>query len=291
MKNTLLLTIVLLSALMLLNGCSNEEFDIHLSAPKEFKVGESVPMKLTVTNGEKKLSDLLIQGHFDMVDMDHGTVSVDFNDIGDGQYIGYAALPMGGQWEGVFTLDNEKREFQTMENFSIVMDTGHETTKGAQLPDFQLVDQDGKSFTRKEVEGKKTVVTFTYTRCNLEYACPVQIANLRSLQKKLESEKVDTSKLQLISISVDPEFDTPEVLKQYANNLNIEQSYFKMLTGEQSEIKQIAEVLGIYFEKDGDIVNHDTNTLVFDESGKLTHEFETSAVDLDELFNIVTDAN
>lgn len=92
------------------------------------------------------------------------------------------------------------------------------------LPNFQLTDQDGTSFSRENLLGKVSVVNFIFTHCPT--VCP-----LLTQKMKLLSGEITDPQVQFISISVDPENDTPAVLKAYANRYGADLNRWKFLTG------------------------------------------------------------
>lgn len=80
------------------------------------------------------------------------------------------------------------------------------------IKDFSFTDQDGNDFNKKELDGKFWVADLVFTNCT--DVCPPMTANMANLQQQLDDE--DMNDVQLVSFTVDPERDTPEVLKKYA---------------------------------------------------------------------------
>jgi protein SCO1/2 len=98
------------------------------------------------------------------------------------------------------------------------------------IPNFELIDQDGKAFNSKVLSGKIFVASFFFTRCTT--ICPkisFQISRVRDAF-------LDHSDVKFISISVDPKFDSPQQLKKYANRFEAKASQWNFLTGEKSYI-------------------------------------------------------
>src|ERR1043166_6687396 len=85
---------------------------------------------------------------------------------------------------------------------------------GETVPDFTLLDQNGHVIRLSDFRGQAVLLTFVYTRCPLPNFCPLMSKNFASLQERLEKEF--PGKFQLLSVSIDPQFDRPEILKQYA---------------------------------------------------------------------------
>jgi protein SCO1/2 len=103
------------------------------------------------------------------------------------------------------------------------------------LPDFALTSQSGKSFGSAELRGKPWIGAFFFTRCPT--VCPVITRRMRSLQLEAQKKQLD---LRFVSISVDPENDTPEVLRRYAESSQADSSSWAFLTGDFELIKRTA---------------------------------------------------
>jgi protein SCO1/2 len=91
----------------------------------------------------------------------------------------------------------------------------HVPTQGDVVPDFQLVDQDGKPMHMSQFQGKALLITFIYTRCPMDDFCPKMSRNFAAIDKSLRSDKALSDRTDLLSISFDPVYDTPSVLKAY----------------------------------------------------------------------------
>jgi protein SCO1/2 len=86
-----------------------------------------------------------------------------------------------------------------------------------QVPDFALVNQDGKRVQLDRYRGKAVLLTFIYTRCPLPDYCPLMTHNFAEIEKGLAKTPDVYAKTHLLSISFDPKYDTPEVLRKYAS--------------------------------------------------------------------------
>lgn len=100
------------------------------------------------------------------------------------------------------------------------------------VPPFHFIDEDGKPFTDKDVEGKVLVVDFFFTRCTS--ICPKMSVQMQQLQLQLDGPEYDD--VLFLSHTVDPEHDTPEVLKAYAKRLQADPKRWKFLTGNAPDI-------------------------------------------------------
>ncbi len=108
------------------------------------------------------------------------------------------------------------------------------------LPDFALVDQSGRPFARKDLLGRTWVADFVFTNC--PDACPRLTATMRKLQDSLSADE-RAGAMGLLSLSVDPARDTPEVMRKYAEAHGADVRVWRFLTGPDDEIER-AVVLG-----------------------------------------------
>jgi protein SCO1 len=104
-------------------------------------------------------------------------------------------------------------------------------------PDYTLTDQTGAPFDSRDLAGRASVVDFIYTRC--PDVCPTLSATFGQAQKKLEAERLLGSKVVLVSLSVDPIHDTPEVLAQYGKQFGADSATWKLLTGDWDQMYDV----------------------------------------------------
>jgi len=110
---------------------------------------------------------------------------------------------------------------------------GREPERYFEVPEFKLVDQNGKPFTKKDVSGKVWIADFVFTQC--AGPCPLMTISMVDLQKELAG-----SPIQFVSISVDPTHDTSVVLKKYAAAMKADEKNWTFATGEPAEIFGLA---------------------------------------------------
>jgi protein SCO1/2 len=103
------------------------------------------------------------------------------------------------------------------------------------VPEFSLIERDGRRITLSDLKDKVWIVNFIYTNC--PDTCPIQSAQMREIQEDSKNEK----DLRLVSITVDPERDTPEVLTEYANRFSADPERWFFLTGEKETIYKFAQ--------------------------------------------------
>ena len=138
---------------------------------------------------------------------------------------------------------------------------------GENLPDFALYDQDGKVVSGARFRGKKVLLNFIYTRCPIATMCPAAVAKMTAVQRAAADAGVKD--FELVSISFDPEFDTPGVLHTYADDRGIDTSNYSFLTGPESAIRDLLKQLGVIAEVQGPLIQHSLATLLIDERGRI----------------------
>jgi protein SCO1/2 len=150
-------------------------------------------------------------------------------------------------------------------------------------PHFTLIDQDGKPFDSEQLKGNVWVAAFIFTNC--PGVCPMMTTRMVKLQDAVPSNDV-----KLVSITVDPDRDKPEVLKQYAKRFKADESRWRFLTGDYAAIKQTADgmKLTIIAPKDNQAIDHDDHFLLIDRQGRVRGAY--SGKDDDALNQLAKDA-
>ena len=111
--------------------------------------------------------------------------------------------------------------------------------KGHKVPPFGLKSQSGDTITYKALKGKVHVADFFFTTCPT--ICPDMSKNMRRLQKRLKKLGYGEEEVVLLSFSVDPDHDTPSVLKDYAEKYNADTDQWKFLTGDKEQIYDLGQ--------------------------------------------------
>lgn len=157
-----------------------------------------------------------------------------------------------------------------------------------QVPQFELVDQDGEPFNLEAMRGKVWVAGFIFTSC--PSVCPKISRSMLELQQKFETFDVDA---HLISFSVDPETDTPDVLKRYGTTLGADLSRWSFVTGDRAAMEELV-VGGFKLAMDEpkpleetsmyDIA-HSTKLVLIDAEGGIRGFYSTDELGLDEIYH------
>jgi protein SCO1/2 len=145
---------------------------------------------------------------------------------------------------------------------------------GQMVPEFDLVDQNGKPFHLSDFRGKAVVLTFIYTRCPIPNYCPLMSKNFSELRRRFDKEFTD--KYQLLSITMDPGFDRPEVLKEYGSHYGSNGEEWKFATGNTQQINFVAGLLGLYYTPENGTISHDLRTALIGADGRLVHLWKSN---------------
>ena len=142
---------------------------------------------------------------------------------------------------------------------------------GDQLSDSKLVDQNGDSRPLSAYRGHRVALTFIYTRCPLPEFCPLMDRHFAAVQKTLASTPA-LADVRLVTVTIDPAFDTPAVLKAYAARRGADPMIWSFLTGEPADVNQFGSQLGVYVEHNPQSaidITHNLRTAVIDPDGRL----------------------
>ena len=164
---------------------------------------------------------------------------------------------------------------------------------GQTVSDFSLVDQTNRPVTLSEFRGKVVAITFIYTRCPLPDYCVRLSNNFAQLQKRFNTRM--GRDLVLLSITFDPDHDSPDVLAKYAETWKANVDGWRFLTGTLSNVKQVCGMFGMNFWPDEGLLTHSLHTAIVDREGKLVANIEGNqftAVQLGDLVEVtLTHAN
>jgi protein SCO1/2 len=145
---------------------------------------------------------------------------------------------------------------------------------GDTVPDFRLVNQDSKPVRLAQYKGRALILTFIYTRCPVPEYCSLMSSNFAEIERELQKNAALYKKTHLVSVSFDPAYDTPKVLRSYgaAQTGNYDKETFahwEFVTGEAEEVKKLAQFFGLtYLPEKGEFV-HSLQTALIAPDGKL----------------------
>lgn len=156
---------------------------------------------------------------------------------------------------------------------------------GAEVPDFALTSQTGERVHLQQWRGRVVVVNFLYTRCPLPEVCPRLAATFLSVQRRFREQIPD--ELELVSITLDPGYDTPPVLAAYAKSIG---ARWRFLTGTEEEIRRVARRFGLIHWAEEGVLVHTSATAVIDRQGRLVALVEGSGYRLEQLVDLIRES-
>jgi protein SCO1 len=160
-----------------------------------------------------------------------------------------------------------------------------ELALGAAVPDFTLADQTGRDVRLSQLAGKVLVSSFIYTSCPLPNYCFRLSNNLGRLQKRF-ADRMGRD-LVLLSVSIDPAHDTPEVLAKYAATWKADAKSWHFLTGPEADVTRVCRRFGVNAWPDEGSLTHSLHTVIIDRHGKLAANFEGNEFTAEQLGDFV----
>jgi protein SCO1/2 len=158
-----------------------------------------------------------------------------------------------------------------------------------EIPAFDLLDQEGAAFTHEDLEGRVWVVGFIFTRC--PSVCPAVTQAMTRFQEQIARSQLEDH-VNLLTITVDPEHDTPEILAEYAETVGADQSTWRFVTGSDEAIRSLVVDgfmlhLGEKQPRDAGVfdIAHKTELALVDRHGKVRGFWGIDDESLNELYH------
>lgn len=150
----------------------------------------------------------------------------------------------------------------------------HFPQSGEEVPDFHFINQEGRTIHLTQFRGQPLLITFIYSRCPLPDYCIRMSNNFAEVAQILQrSNPAAFAKLQMLSISIDPGFDNPKVLRQYgktyAGAVDPTLKHWSFATGQPGDIRKAAQYFALSYETDNGQIIHDLRTALLDADGKI----------------------
>jgi protein SCO1/2 len=163
-----------------------------------------------------------------------------------------------------------------------------EAKEGDAVPNFALQNQDGKKIRLRDYRGKALLLTFIYTRCPLPEYCTLMSNNFAQIDRALQQDPNLYAKTHLLSISIDPNYDTPQVLRSYgaAHTERYQEETFQhweFASGEQ--VKEAAQFFGLRYFADKDQIIHGLRTVIIAPDGKVAKVYASNEWKPEEVVN------
>jgi protein SCO1/2 len=144
---------------------------------------------------------------------------------------------------------------------------------GDKVPNFTFVNQSGKTIRLSQFRGKLLLLTFIYTRCPVPDFCPRMSYNFAEVVKQLQANPAASAKAQLLSISIDPQFDQPAVLHEYgaryAGSIDPDFARWQFATGSPEEVRKAADFFGLSYNQNQGQFVHTLRTVLIGPGGNI----------------------
>jgi protein SCO1 len=165
----------------------------------------------------------------------------------------------------------------------------HMPAPGEEVPDFAFTDQDGKHISLHQFRGKTVMVTFVYTRCPFPDFCPRMSSHFGEIYKQLGSN-ASLAETQLLSVSFDPEHDTPKVLRNYGFSVahTNEAALFhrwEFAAPKAADLPKIADFFALTVKPEGGMITHSLSTAVIGPDGKIVKWYHGGDWQVSDLIN------
>ena len=163
----------------------------------------------------------------------------------------------------------------SLEAAPVVTDGPKILMPGERVSDALLVDQDGAARPFSKFQGHRVAITFIYTRCPFPEFCPLMDRQFAAVQEMIKSTP-SLSDVKLISVTLDPEFDTPKVLKSHAKMRGADATVWSFVTGAPEDVDAFASQLGLYVQRTGNTaadITHNLRTAIVDAEGRLVKAY------------------
>jgi protein SCO1 len=163
---------------------------------------------------------------------------------------------------------------------------------GQTIPDYKFTNEFGKPISLADYKGKALGLTFIFTRCPFPTFCPKMMQNFQAAQAKLKALPNAPTNWTLLALTIDPEWDTPERLRKWAENYNYDTNRWQLGTGDLWNLDAISEQFGLTFyrETPNALPNHNLRTAVIDANGRLQKVFIGNEWNTDEFVSEMVQA-
>lgn len=163
-----------------------------------------------------------------------------------------------------------------------------EAKDGAEVSDYGLTNQSDQSIHLAQYRGKTLLLTFIYTRCPIPDYCTLMSQNFAQIESELAKQPELYQKTHLLSISIDPDYDTPAVLRSYGaahtgKYTDEKFTHWEFATGTKDQVKGIAQFFGLRYYADQDQIVHGLRTVIINPEGKVVKVYRDNSWKPDEV--------
>lgn len=209
----------------------------------------------------------------------------------EGDTVSGKVVRQGDAWrlESIFPADPEQTAVIQRLGNQLQRDTLRRGKKvfravGERIPRFALWDQRGELFLSDSLRGNYAVINFVFTRCAMQEMCPAATRRMVELSRALDRREWEDVKL--VSITLDPDYDTPGIWAAYAEDMGVDSARHYLLGGPDETVENLKQQLGVLAEPDAtQIVRHTMSTALIDPSGKIIYRIPGSHWDPEVFLN------
>jgi len=161
------------------------------------------------------------------------------------------------------------------------------------IPNYRLIDQHGKAFSMDRFKGAYVLVGFVFSRCPMPKACPLTMKRMQSIQEKwktlVAARKTNGKDLRLLAVTIDPDFDTPDILASYGKTYEADPDLWTLATGPKGLVQTaFPSLFNVFALPRGDgVISHNVNTGLVAPNRAVVKEWTNNEFDPDEVIGIV----
>jgi len=137
------------------------------------------------------------------------------------------------------------------------------------MPPFSLTNQNGERISLETFRGQPFLLTFVFTRCPVPNFCPRMSNNFEELQTSIKTGSDSLAKTLLLSVTLDPNYDTPKVLSDYAAFHHADPGIWTFATGDEKVIDSLTRGFSVYRQTEGGTISHGLATALINRDGRI----------------------
>jgi len=175
-----------------------------------------------------------------------------------------------------FWIDNVKKIRREEVNVAEPKQTSSVSTErdarlkeGDEMPPFSLTNQNDERISLDTFRGQPFVLTFVFTRCSVPNFCPRMSNNFEELQTAIKAGSGTTATTRLLSVTLDPNYDTPKILSHYAAFHHADSKIWTFATGDEKEIDSLTRAFSVYRQTEGGTISHGLATALINRDGRV----------------------
>lgn len=206
-----------------------------------------------------------------------------------GRMVRYEAVTEGAETYARGIVSAEPEELRRVAEVTDVLrretaDKGRLVTRmpNELMPNMALWDQDGRLVLKKDFLGHPLALNFVFTSCRVARMCPASTSCMKQLGDAL-AKLPGADEVRLVTISFDPETDTPGMLRAYADGYGIDHARHRFLTGDAGQIKDLMRHYGIQTLRDDGTIVHNAALIVISPEGRIAYRREGPSFDAEDI--------